>query len=149
MLDKIAFEKVYQIPLCQIVSSPNNPRKSFAGEKFNDLVESIRTKGVIEPIIVRPEITGNEGGNFEIVAGERRYRATILISKDPVKDTIPAMVRELTNEEAFDFMLIENLQRENLTPLEEAESFKTYVIVRGLESGVNLVGKVPDEILGD
>lgn len=108
------------IELGQIATSPFNPRKHFEGAKFDELVASVRQKGVIEPIIVRP--VEKKKAPFEIVAGERRFKAAGVCQLQ----TIPAIVRELTDDEAYDFMLIENLQREDLTELEEAESFKTF-----------------------
>ena len=109
-----------EIKLEEIALSPMNPRKGFAGGRFSELVESIKQKGVIEPIIVRP-VKGVDP--YEIVAGERRYKASV----EAKLETIPAIVRELTDDEAYDFMLIENLQRQDLTEREEAVSFKSYV----------------------
>ena len=114
------------IELGLIITCPLNPRKhGFDGPKFNELVASIRQKGVIEPIIVRPikYKAGTKDPVYEIVAGERRYRAAGACGLK----TIPAVVRGLTDDEAYDFMLIENLHREDLTELEEAESFKAYM----------------------
>jgi len=112
--------KFVEIPLAQVASNPLNPRKEFKGPKFDELVASIRQKGVIEPIIVRP--MKQYPFPYQIVAGERRFRAAGIVKLE----AIPALVRELTDDEAYDFMLIENLQREDLTDLEEAESFKAY-----------------------
>ena len=106
------------IPTSHLKPNPKNPRKHLDDKKLQELAASIKQKGVIEPIIVRPA-----GKGFEIVAGERRYRASKLAGLDK----IPAIVRELTDDEAYDFMLVENLQREDLTEREEAESFKAYV----------------------
>lgn len=116
-----------EIELNLIKSNPSNPRGQFTGPKFDELIASIRTKGVLEPILVRPT-----KDRFEVVAGERRFRALHRVaeeSKEPVK--IPAIVRKLSDEEAFEIMLIENLQREDLTPLEEARSFELYIKKRG------------------
>ena len=118
-----------ELPLVEIGSSPRNPRKGFVGPKFDELVASVKEKGVIEPIIVRPK--KGDGKSYEIVAGERRHRAAGLAGLQ----TIPAIVRELTDEQAFDFMLIENFQREDLTEFEEAESFRLYVGRHG-EKGI-------------
>lgn len=119
-----------EIPLSQITRSPFNPRKHFDGPKFDELVESVRSKGVIEPILVR----NMPAGTFEIVAGERRYRAAKKVAEGNGgldHATIPAIVRDLSDDAAFDLMTIENLQREDLTELEEAEGFKTYLDKRG------------------
>jgi ParB/RepB/Spo0J family partition protein len=110
-----------EIPLDQITPSPMNPRKVFSGDKLAELVLSISQKGVIEPIIVRPIKDGEK--SYEIVAGGRRFHASSLAKLQ----TIPAIVRDLTDDEAYDFVLIENLQREDLTDREEAESFKAYI----------------------
>lgn len=119
-----------EIPLSKISSNPNNPRKNFSGPQFMELVESIRQKGVIEPIIVRPK--PNKISDYEVVAGDRRLKAACLVSKNRnVQSKIPAIIRDLTDDEAFDFMVIENLQREDLTPFEEAQSFKQYFEKKG------------------
>jgi ParB family transcriptional regulator, chromosome partitioning protein len=124
-----------EIPLSEISPNPKNPRKAFTGPKFDELVASIKEKGVIEPIIVRP-VNGKKAP-FEIVAGERRFKALSQIAAENSgagQVAIPAIVRKLTDDEAYDFMLIENLQREDLTEREEAESFKAYVARHGEES---------------
>ena len=104
-----------EISLSEIKVNPRNPRKGFEGQKFDQLVASIREKGVIEPIVVR-----RKGKGFEIVAGERRFRAQCQVNPE---SSIAAVVRELSEDEAFEFMIIENLQREDLTEMEEAQSF--------------------------
>lgn len=110
-----------EIDLKQIKTNPNNPRTTFEGQKFDDLVKSIQEKGVLEPILVRPM-----GDKFEIIAGERRFRALkkFLLNIDGV---IPAIVRKFTDDEALEVMIIENLQREDLTPIEEVKSFAVYI----------------------
>jgi ParB family chromosome partitioning protein len=126
-------EKTYMgIDLAKIVCNPFNRRKCFEGEKFNQLVKSIEQKGVIEPILARPV-----NGNFEVVAGERRYKGSL----EAKLVTIPALVQEMTDDEAFEIMTIENLQREDLTPLEEAESFKDYLDRKGVEALPELAEK--------
>ena len=112
-----------EILVSDIQASPFNPRKSFEGARFDDLVASIRQKGVLEPVLVRPK-----NGGFELVAGERRWRAVRQISEENGKDLmIPAMVRDLDDDDAFDAMMIENLLREDLNEREEAEGFKAYL----------------------
>jgi len=132
-----------EIQIDLIKSNPHNPRVTFAGPKFEDLVNSIREKGILEPILVRPV-----NGNFEVVAGERRFRARKQIFEEQKKlvDTIPigslpAIVRELNDDEAFEIMTIENLQREDLTPLEEAWSFETYAKRHGKDGIETLAEK--------
>ncbi len=116
-----------EISLGQISPNPNNPRKRCDPKALEELAASIKAKGVLEPIIVRPA-----GKAFEIVAGERRYRASKLAGLAE----IPAIVRELTDDEAFDIMIIENIQRSDLTDREEAESFKSYVAHHKGEDGI-------------
>lgn len=117
-----------------ITPSPLNPRKNFSGQRFDELVGSIKQKGVIEPIIIRP-VEGKETP-FEIVIGERRYRAALVANHGE----IPAIIRELTDEEAYDFMLIENLHRDDLTDREEAESFKAYINRHG-DDGIPILAE--------
>jgi ParB/RepB/Spo0J family partition protein len=112
-----------------------NPRKFFSGVKFDELVESVKQKGVIEPIVVR-SVEGKKTP-YEIVVGERRFKAAGIAGHS----VIPALIRELTDDEAYDFMLIENLQREDLTELEEAESFKAYAGRHGKKAIVELAEK--------
>ncbi|RJX19010.1 MAG: ParB/RepB/Spo0J family partition protein [Desulforudis sp.] len=113
-----------EIELSQIKPSPFNPRKSFSGPKFDELVASIKEKGVIEPIVVR-----SKNGAFEIVAGERRFRALSQISRENGNgdSLIPAVIRELDDDQAFEVQTIENLVREDLTELEEARCFQAYL----------------------
>jgi len=130
-----------EIPLFRISSNPNNPRKNFSGPQFEELIESIRQKGVIEPIIVRSRSGKNT--SYEVVAGERRLRAACLVSENKnVQSKIPAIIRELTDDEAFDFMVIENLQREDLTPFEEAQSYKQYFEKKGKGSIPELATRI-------
>lgn len=139
-----------EILLSKISTNPNNPRKNFLGPAFDELTASIREKGVIEPIIVRPTSKGK--ADYEVVAGDRRFKAAYLISKEnkgPDHYCIPALIRELSDDEAFDFMIIENLQREDLTSFEEAQSFKQYFEKKGKGSIPELaqrIGKSPGYI---
>lgn len=104
-----------RIQLNQIKPGRLQPRKIFNPEKLSDLVESIRKNGVLQPIVVR-KIADED---YEIIAGERRWRA----SETAGLDTIPAVVIECTDAEALQIGLIENLQRDDLNPMEEAEAF--------------------------
>lgn len=124
-----------EIDLNQIKTNPNNPRTNFKGQKFDDLVKSIQEKGVLEPILVRPM-----GDKFEIIAGERRFRALkkFLVNIDGV---IPAIVRKFTDAEALEVMIIENLQREDLTPIEEVKSFAVYIEKHGKDGVGDLAAK--------
>lgn len=122
---------VQLLDLNKIVSSTYNPRKDFRSETLQELADSIRQVGVLQPICVRPKEEG-----FEIVYGERRYWAAAMAGLK----FIPALVRELSDAEAEDAAITENLQREDVTPREEAAAYK-----RALESGrhtiESLVGK--------
>ncbi len=108
-------EKVYQIPLEQIIPNRFQPRLTFDEAALNELAQSIKEHGIIQPIIVRPI-----GDKYEIIAGERRYKASILAGKD----TIPAIITDLNDKDSAEIALIENVQRKNLTPIEEAVSYK-------------------------
>lgn len=106
---------VRSIPIDQIDRNPEQPRKLFDDEQLEELKESILAHGVLEPIIVRPI-----EGRYEIVVGERRWRAAKLAGLE----SIPAAVRPLSDREAMEMALVENLQREDLNPIEEAEAYK-------------------------
>lgn len=137
-----------EVELNKIGKNPMNPRSNFSGPEFDELVKSVKAKGVLEPILIRPlprEVKEPHKGfptfgqkiTFQLVAGERRFRALCRAAFDDgglEKVKIPAMVRDMTQDEAFDVMCIENLQRKDLTPLEEAESFKMYLDRHGRES---------------
>ena len=104
---------IVEIPLTEIRSNPYQPRKEFDEKSLTEFAESIKEHGVIQPIIVKKSIKG-----YEIIAGERRTRA----SKMAGKTTIPAIIREFTDQEMMEIALIENIQREDLNPIEEAEA---------------------------
>lgn len=106
---------IQEIPIDEIHPNPYQPRTEFEQGPLEDLARSIEAHGVMQPIIVRKSIKG-----YTLVAGERRLRA----SKLAHKTTIPAIIKSLSDEEMMILSVIENLQRENLTPLEEAESYK-------------------------
>jgi len=119
----------HEISLKSITQNPRNPRKVYKGRSFDELVDSIRQKGVIQPIVVRPIGKDPIQMFYEVVAGNRRFMASVRISeaRKMTMATIPAIVRHLSDDEAFEFMMIENLQREDLTDLEEAQSFKGFI----------------------
>ncbi|MEK6190224.1 MAG: ParB/RepB/Spo0J family partition protein [Carnobacterium alterfunditum] len=109
-------EQVQQIPLTDIRPNPYQPRKTFDEAALNELAESIKVSGVFQPIILREsKIKG-----YEIIAGERRFRASKLAGKE----TIPAIIREFDEEKMMEVAVLENLQREDLTSLEEAEAYE-------------------------
>jgi len=103
------------MPIDLIHASPNNPRKHFADADLDDLANSIREKGLLQPIVVRPRADGE----YEIVAGERRWRA----SQRAGIHEVPVLIRELNDGEALEIALIENIQRSDLNPLEEARAY--------------------------
>ncbi|WP_340033830.1 ParB/RepB/Spo0J family partition protein [Paenibacillus sp. FSL E2-0202] len=108
-------DKVVEIPLAQLRANPYQPRKDFNEEAIQELAESIRQHGVIQPIIVRSVLKG-----YEIIAGERRFRASQYCGKP----TIPAVVRNLSDQQVMEIALIENLQRENLNAMEIAVAYQ-------------------------
>jgi ParB family chromosome partitioning protein len=101
---------VVRLPLASIRPNPRQPRKRFAEESLKELADSIREKGLLQPLLVRPQ-----GDGYELVAGERRYRAALMAGLQEV----PAVVKDLTDREALELALVENLQREDLNPYEE------------------------------
>ena len=105
-----------QIPVEQIVPNPDQPRRRFEKEDLEDLANSIREKGVIQPLIVRPR----QGDTFEIVAGERRWRAAQLANLHQ----LPVIVRDFTDTEVLEVAIIENIQRADLNAIEEAEGYR-------------------------
>ncbi len=109
---------IQTVALSDLEPSPFQPRRVFDEEAINDLVESIRTKGVLQPLIVRAKNGGD--GKYEIVGGERRWRASQLAGLTEV----PVIVKQFTDKEALEVALIENLQRQDLNALEEAEGYR-------------------------
>lgn len=108
-------EEIHEISLDEIRVNPYQPRKTFDENALNELAESIKIHGIIQPIIVKKSIKG-----YEIVAGERRYRASRLAGKT----SIPAIIRDFSDEQMMEIAVLENLQRENLNAIEEAEAYK-------------------------
>jgi len=111
-------ERVQRLALERIRPCPFQPRKEFASEALQELADSIKEQGIIQPLIVR-----ERGGFFELIAGERRWRAAQLVG---LKE-IPAIVREADDASVLELALIENLQRENLNPLEEALGYSQLI----------------------
>lgn len=107
------------LPLSQIESNQNQPRKRFDQEKLEELAESIRQHGVIQPLTVRKLASGY----YQVIAGERRWRAARMAGLDQV----PAVVIEADDQKAMELAMIENLQREDLNPIEEAEGFRVLI----------------------
>lgn len=107
--------QVEKIKVRSIKPNPFQPRKEFSDEALEELATSIKEHGVLQPIIVR-----KKGVSYEIVVGERRFRA----SKLALQNEIPAVVRELTDQQMMEYALLENLQREDLNAIEEAEAYQ-------------------------
>lgn len=107
-------ERVQLIPLNRIVPSPLQPRREFEREALDELISSIRERGIIQPLIVR-----QVNDNYELIAGERRWRA----SKEIGLGEAPVIVRQASDLEVLELSLIENLQRADLNPIEEAEAY--------------------------
>ena len=128
---------VKQIPIVQISPNPDQPRKTFNEHELNELAESIKKQGVLNPIILRT--VKNKPYMYEIVAGERRFRA----AKIAGLSEIPALVKTLSDNNAMEIALIENVQREDLNPIEEAEGYKNLMekCGYGLADVSKLIGK--------
>ncbi len=109
-------KEIFEISLNDIIPNRFQPREIFNNNELNELAESIKQHGVIQPIIVR-----KVGDKYEIIAGERRFRASQIAGKE----TIPALVRDIDDKEVAKIALLENLQRSNLTPIEEAKTYQT------------------------
>jgi ParB family transcriptional regulator, chromosome partitioning protein len=107
-------ERVQKVSLAQIIPTPLQPRTEFRGERLQELIDSIRVHGIIQPLIVR-----KNGDKFELIAGERRWRA----AKEVGLTEAPIIVREASDQDVLELALIENLQREDLNPIEEAQAF--------------------------
>ena len=108
-------DAIQMLQLDDILTNPDQPRKIFSEESLRELADSIKSKGVIQPIIVE-----QRGSNYIIIAGERRFRASGLAGRD----AIPAIIRDFSEEEKLEIALIENIQREDLSPIEEAMAYR-------------------------
>lgn len=125
---------VVEINLDEIRSNPYQPRKVFDEDALQELALSIKEYGIVQPIIVKKSIKG-----YELIAGERRTRASRMAGLK----TIPAIIKEFNDQDMMEIALIENIQRENLNPIEEAESYSNIIKLRGLtqEEFANKFGK--------
>lgn len=106
-----------EIDIHQIIANPYQPRTNFDKDALTELSQSILENGLIQPIVVRPSMNGK----YEIVAGERRFKAASMVGYQKV----PCIVQEYDNHQSAQIALIENIQRENLSPIEEAEAYQT------------------------
>lgn len=109
-------EHYFQCPVENITPNPDQPRQHFDAQKLQEMVQTIREKGVLSPVIVRPVREG-----YQLVSGERRWRAAKMAGLEHV----PAIISNASDREALELSLIENIQREDLTPLEEARAYQT------------------------
>jgi len=119
-------EKIWELPINRITPNPHQPRQQFKEAELADLGESIKEHGIIQPLIV-----SKEGNDWQLIAGERRLRAGKLIGLK----TVPAIVRGLTEQKKMEIALIENLQRENLNPLETAAAYRKLLDEFNLDLG--------------
>lgn len=119
-----------KISLSEITLSKQQPRRYFDAQSMQELIESVKQHGILQPLLVRPK-----GSKYELVAGERRYRAATAAGLEKV----PVTIRELTDEEAFQFAILENLQREDLNPVEETEGI--------LQLAASRLKKAPEDVV--
>ena len=131
-----------EIAIDRIIPNPKQPRRTFVESELEELSESIRAKGVLQAILVRPDPTNPE--MFEIIAGERRWRA----ARRAGLTVIPAVVRHMDDREVLEIAIIENVQRADLNPVEEAEAYKALIdrFGRTQESVATQVGKSRDRV---
>ena len=138
--DKLDSEKIWQIPIGSIQANPNQPRKHFAPKELDELALSIKEHGVLQPVLVdeKPD------GGYELISGERRYRA----SKIAGLSQIPAIVKKMADQQKLEVSLIENIQREELTTLEESFAYNRLINEFGLtqQQVANKVGKARSTI---
>lgn len=111
-------ENLQEVSVKELRPNPYQPRKTFEADAIDELKDSIIQHGILQPLIVRKSIKG-----YEIVVGERRFRA----AKEAGLETVPVVVRELTDEQMMELALLENLQREDLNPIEEAQAYSTLI----------------------
>ena len=129
-------ENLREIPISQIKENPFQPRKAFKTEELRELQESLGSSGLLQPISVRPSPTGK---GFELIAGERRLRAAAALGWTK----IPAVIKQLSDQELLTLALVENLQRSDLNPIEEAEGYDQLIRQFGhtQQTVATLVGK--------
>jgi ParB family transcriptional regulator, chromosome partitioning protein len=150
-----AASELLELPVDAIHPNPKQPRKRFDGEAGSGLAESVRRQGIIQPLLVRPRAAGG----YELIAGERRWRA----AREAGRETVPAVVREADDRDTLVLGLIENVAREQLTPVEEARAYAALLDEFGLPLGevAERVGRskpsvsnrirlldLPDDVLG-
>jgi len=143
----LVVSSIQDIPLERIRESKTNPRSQFDQAKLAELAENIRQHGVLQPVLVRPLPQG-AAGNYELVAGARRYRASKLAGRE----SIPATVRELTDAQALELQVVENVQRVDVHPLDEAQGYAALIELQPdtytVESISSRVGRSPQYVSG-
>lgn len=132
---KVNPERIWQVPVSEIKPDPKQPRRNFKPEELQELADSIKEHGVLQPLLV---IEKPDGG-YELVAGERRWRSAQIAGLA----TVPVIVKEMADQERLEVALIENIQRENLNPIEEGFAYKRLIEEFGLtqEQVADKVGK--------
>lgn len=115
--------QIFQCPLDKLIPNAQQPRQSFSERKLKELTESVKAKGVMHPLIVRIK-----DGGYQIITGERRWRA----AKMAGLKSVPVIVKDVTDSDMLEMALIENLQREDLNPLEEADAYRQLIEEHGL-----------------
>jgi len=116
--ETIGGERIWQIPPAQIATNPHQPRREFAPGAMEDLTNSIRQHGIVQPLVVT-----KEGDKYELIAGERRLRAALALELP----TVPAIVREASASQKLEIAIIENVQRQDLNPLDEAVAYQRLI----------------------
>ena len=117
-------QTIHMIPVAQIVPNRNQPRKTFVEEELRELVESVKQHGILQPVLVRRK--GED--RYELIAGERRFRA----AKSAQLPAVPAVIRKSSDDESTILSLIENIQRSNLNPVEEAKAYRQLIDELGM-----------------
>lgn len=112
-------QRIWSIPIEKIIPNKNQPRKEFDPEKIKELASSIKEQGILQPIVTRKL----ESGEYEIIAGERRWRA----AQSAGVHEVPVIIKEADNKKVLEWALIENIQREDLNPIEEAEAYNLLI----------------------
>ena len=115
-----------KIPIANLKPSPSQPRRLFNKNSINELADSIKAKGLVQPLVVRP--SPSDANSYEIIAGERRWRAAQIAQLHEV----PAVIRNFNDTEALEIAIIENVQRSDLSPIEEAAGYKRLIENHGL-----------------
>ena len=155
MVEETPKEEIVEVKLSELRSNPYQPRRNFDEEKLNELAASIKEFGVLEPILIKKSIHG-----YEIIAGERRYKASQIAGLE----TIPAVIKDFSDENMMQIALLENIQREDLSAIEEAEAYSKLIKSLGISQEelsrrmgksrshiTNMIGllKLPEEIKKD